>query len=294
MSEQATLPPPVKVTGPGVYEMTAAEYHADPVPGGSLSSTGARRLLPPSCPALFAYDREHPEPPKQTFEIGTAAHKLVLGVGPELVRIDAEEWRTNAVKAEVAAVRERGAVPLKPGAYDAVHAMADAIRAHPFAGRLFAPGTGRAEQVLVWQDKATGVWCRALLDWLRFGLPGLRFFVPDYKTAACAAPDKVGRVIADHGYHVQLAWYLRGVRALDLGGEDAAGLLVMQEKAPPFLVTVVQPDRDAMRLGEMRCREALEVYAECARSGRWPGYADDVVLAELPPWETRELEGQIW
>lgn len=38
------------ITEPGVYDLPAEVYHADPVEGGSLSSTGARKLLPPSCP----------------------------------------------------------------------------------------------------------------------------------------------------------------------------------------------------------------------------------------------------
>lgn len=291
---KATLPLPTKVTAPGVYPMTAAEYHADPVPGGSLSSTGARKLLPPSCPALFHYEREHPGPARKVWEIGSAAHKLVLGAGPDLVLVDRARWDTNEVKAELAAIRERGAIPLKRPEYDQVHAMADQLREHPFAGKLFDPATGVAEQVLVWRDRETGVWCRALLDFLRHPLPGRRLFVPDYKTCASAAPEKLGRAMAEHGYHIQLAWYLAGVRALGLGDERAVGVLVGQEKTPPYLVTVVQPDPPAMRMGEIRMREALRLYAECTASGRWHGYADDVVLAELPPWETKELNGEIW
>src|SRR5258708_26204894 len=42
----------------GVYGIPADAYHADPIEGGSLSSSGARRLLPPGCPALFRQDRK--------------------------------------------------------------------------------------------------------------------------------------------------------------------------------------------------------------------------------------------
>ena len=67
----STLPAGTSVpaAGPRVVEnMPEAEYHAHP----ALSSTGARRLLPPSCPALFAYEREHPPQPKAAFEHGRA------------------------------------------------------------------------------------------------------------------------------------------------------------------------------------------------------------------------------
>ncbi|MBO0827768.1 MAG: hypothetical protein J2P24_08300 [Streptosporangiales bacterium] len=51
----------VMITEPGVYNLPAAVYHADPVPGGSLSQSGAKKLLPPSCPALYRYWADHPE-----------------------------------------------------------------------------------------------------------------------------------------------------------------------------------------------------------------------------------------
>jgi hypothetical protein len=286
----------------GRFPMTAAEYHADPVPGGSLSSSGARKLLPPSCPALYRHWADNPEEHRSTYETGSAAHKLVLGEGPGLVRIEGdgksgpEVWNTNAVKDKVTAARKAGKIPLKPSAFDTVHAMADVIRAHPIASALFAPGSGQPEQALVWQEKAAwfeDVSCRALVDWLPNPRPG-RLLLPDYKTCVSASPDDVAKSIARYGYHIQGAWYLAGLRALGLADETAKFLLVMQEKTAPYLVTVVEPDRDAMRLGAMRMREAINTYAECTATGRWPGYSDDVVIAELPPWETRELNGEVW
>src|SRR5690606_21262484 len=140
---------------------------------------------------------------------GTAAHKLVLGTGPELVRIDADEWRTKEIKAEVADVRARGGVPLKPAEWDQAHAMADAIRAHPIASVLFQPGQGKPEQTLIWQDEETGVWCRARLDWLPEPGRG-RLIIPDYKTCRSAAPGALAKAIAEHGYHQQDDWYRTG------------------------------------------------------------------------------------
>src|SRR3954471_5458063 len=103
----------VVVTEPGVYpDIPELAYHADCVSEGSLSCSGAKKLLPPSCPALFKWERENPPPPKRQFDFGHAAHKLVLGVGPELVGVDAPDWRTNAAKAQRDEARARGAVPL--------------------------------------------------------------------------------------------------------------------------------------------------------------------------------------
>ena len=84
----------IQITSPGIYDMPAETYHADPVPAGSLSSTGARRILPPGCPALFRYEQQNGTGHRPEFDFGTAAHKLVLGVGPKLKRINAKDWRT--------------------------------------------------------------------------------------------------------------------------------------------------------------------------------------------------------
>lgn len=296
MSEQATLPPaaaPVEITEPGVYaDMPEAVYHGDPVPAGSLSSTGARKLLPPSCPAKFRWWLDHEAAPKTVFEEGSAAHKLVLGSGPKLELVDKARWDTNEIRAQLKEIRDRGDIPLKKPQLDMVTAMAKALKDDPIAGPLLDPDRGVNELSLFWRDHS--VWGRARLDRLTWIGPRRRPVIVDYKTCASAAPAKVEKAIAEHGYHVQGAHYSAGARAAGLVGEDVGFLLVMQEKDPPYLVTVVEPDPTAMRMGAIRVRQAFDLFAECVANRRWPGYADDVVLAELPPWETRELQGQVW
>ncbi|MFJ6215115.1 PD-(D/E)XK nuclease-like domain-containing protein [Streptomyces sp. NPDC092296] len=285
----ATLSETGKATSPGVYDGMPAEiYHADPVPGGSLSSTGARRLLPPSCPALLKWDLDHPQAPRKEFDLGTAAHRLVLGDGPELVRIDADEWRSNAVKAEVAAARAAGAVPLKPAEYEQVHAMAAAIRRHPLAAALFAEGSGKPEQSLFWRDERTGVNCRARLDWL--GEPtGGRLILPDFKSARSASRKAFERSVLDYRYDQQADWYSKGVRALGLA-EDVAFVFVVQEKTPPYLINVIELSSMWLLMAEDRNRRALETYQRCTETGVWPGYSDDVEMVTPPSWLETEHE----
>jgi hypothetical protein len=280
---------------PGVYDLPADVYLADPVAGGSLSSTGARKMLPPSCPAKFKYWRDHGQPPKADFDFGHAAHLHVLGVGPPLVVVDAADWRTKAAKEQRAAAYEAGHVPLLVADYDTVVAMSVALLDHPVASALFHPRGGKAEQTLIWRDGQTGVWRRALLDWLKHRPEGGgRIVVPDYKTCKSAATDDLQRAIHAYGYHMQGATYLDGVRALDLDGNPAF-VIVAQEKEPPFLVNVVEPDAVALRIGAQRNREALEIYAECVAADRWPGYSDEVELVSLPAWAERlYTNGDIW
>lgn len=279
------------ITEPGLYPgVTADQYHADPVAGGSLSSTGARRLLPPSCPALFRHEQDHGQEPRATFDFGSAAHRIVLGDGPTIHVIDAPDWRTKAAREERDQAREDGLLPLLEKDYEQVAAMADAIRTHPVASKLFAPGTGRPEQTLVWRDEPTGVMCRARLDWLPNKGARPRLIVPDYKTAVSAEPTAFQRTVDTYGYHQQAAWYLSGVKALGMDPEPQF-LFVVQEKSAPYLVTVFHLDHMAMRIGAAKNRHALQVFKRCRAENRWPGYDDEVVSLQLPQWaENRDIE----
>ena len=266
------------ITQPGVYDLTAAEYFADPVPCGSLSSTGARKLLPPSCPALFAYAREHPPTPKREFDIGHAAHLLVLGKGAGLAVIPYATYRSKAAQEAQAAAHAAGKIPVLKHEHEQVLAMAAALWTNTQAAKLFV--SGQPEQVLVWIDEATGVWCRAMLDWLN----GEE--IVDYKTSVSASPSVLPRKVAEYGYHQQEAFYLAGVRALGLAVEPQF-TFVFQEKTPPYLVTVRGLDDDALAIGAARNRLALEIYRDCTDAGVWPGYGDDIEVLSLPPWARR-------
>lgn len=279
------------ITEPGVYDLTPEEYHSGPVARGSLSSGGARALLPPSCPAKFAWQRDNPRPPKREFDLGHAAHLLVLGAGPELVVIDHGDYRTKDAKAQRDEAHLAGAVPLLAHEYEQVSAMATALRAHPLAAALF--DNGRPERSLFWRDDRTGVWRRARPDWLPDPRPGRRVLIGDYKTCHSADPDALARAVHQFGYHQQADWYLAGCRALGLAGDDAAFVFVCQEKAPPYLVSVVDLDHVAMRIGAERNRRAIDIYAHCEAAGEWPPYVEGVHLLSLPPWAERaEGEGQ--
>ena len=281
------------ITEAGVYgDLPHADYLTDPVPWGSLSASGARRLLPPSCPALFRYWADHPEPPKDWADIGNAAHRLVLGVGPDITSVPFDSWRTNAARDAREKAYADGRIPLLAEEYMRVTAMADALREHPIAAALFDPERGKPEQSLFWPDAEADVWRRARLDWLPDPGPS-RLIIADYKTTRSAEPEALAKSMHAYGYDVQAAWYIDAAVALDLGGEDTAFLLVAQETAPPYLVTIAEPDAFALKAARVRIRQALEVYAECTATGQWPGYTSEVISLSLPYWVERRYE-QEW
>jgi len=280
-----------EVTEPGVYDMPEDAYHADPVPGGSLSASGAKLLLPPSCPALYRYRRDHPKV-SAVFDYGTAAHRQVLGRGLPICNLNYDDWRTKAAKDAADEARAQGYIPLLKADVAKVLEMAAAVREHPLAAGLFDPEHGDPEQSLFWQDDEFGIWRRARLDWLPRWRRGRRLIIGEYKTAAAVDPDSVRKAIANFGYHISAAQYVDGARALDLD-DDPAFLFVFQMKDPPYLVNVVQLDDEAMAVGRERMRHACEIFRDCTTSGIWPGYSDlsrDPDVISLPPWAARPLE----
>lgn len=289
MPTTEAVDPAPRITTPGIYQLTDDQYHRDPVPGGSLSSTGARKLLPPGCPARYHHDRHADTTTSTTtFDIGKVAHLLVLGAGARLVVVEAPDWRTRAAREQRDAAWATGRTPILTEQYDQAAAMAAAVRRHPAAAALLDPTTGDPEQSLFWTDPPTGTWLRARVDFLRHRAPG-RVIVVDYKTTTAGDLDHVSRSIHAYGYHQQAAWYLAGVRALGIA-VDPAFVFVFQEKTPPHLVATVQLDPIAERIGAQLNRRAIDLYHQCTTTGHWPGYPDDVQLVTLPTWAERQHE----
>lgn len=274
------------VTGPGIFDgLDERAYHADPVRESSLSVTGAKRIL--DCPARFAWERDHRKE-KRVFDFGHAAHAKVLGVGlgVEIVlttakdgaKSEARDRRTKSAQDHEDDIRARGLVPLIRSEMDTVDAMAAALIGHPLAARLFRDGT--SELSMFWRDEATKVMLRGRIDWLTT-LGSDRPVVVDYKTiAGTADPDRFGWEAGKYGYHMQDCWYREGYGVLT--GTDPAFTFVVQEKSPPYLVSVCELDDDAREVGAQRNRVARATYLDCMTRDEWPGYAPVVHPVSIP------------
>lgn len=275
---------PTVITEPGVYDLPDAEYHRDPVPGGSLSYSSSKRLLAPSCPAVFAYEREHGQQHKAAYDLGHAAHAAVLGVGAEVVIIDAPDWKTKAAQDQRKAAYAAGKTPLLASEAETVEAMAVKLQEHPIASALLDAKHGKPEQSLFRQEERHGLWLRSRVDWLGATDDNGHAIVPDYKTTIAADPASISKTVATFGYHGQQAWYTDMVLALGLAESVSFGF-IFQLKTAPYLVTVVELDDLAVEAGRRRNDTAIDVYAACRASGQWPGYADDEILqVTLPTW----------
>lgn len=278
------------ITEPGIYVMPAPIYHGDPVRGGSLSRSGAKMMLAPSCPRKFQHERDHGRPESDDFDYGHAAHQVVLGEGDPIAVAPDEfkDWRKSAAQAFKRQAYADGKVPLLASQHDRVLSMAAAILADEDAARAFAPGSGVPEVVLIWRDVQTGVMLRVMVDWLPHPRPGERYAVPDYKSCMKGDLVAVARAIDDFRYHWQIDWIETGIVELGID-PDPVGYLVFQEKMEPFIITMTQPDGKARTIAAARNRQAINLFRECTETNYWPKYATGIPETALPGYsEARE------
>jgi hypothetical protein len=276
------------ITGPGIYpDMTDAEYHADPVPEGSLSASGAKTLL--DCPAKFNYRKLAGEEHRDFFDFGKAAHAKLLGVGAPIAVLDFKDRRSKAYSEAEAQAYANGHTPMLKRDAAVIESMVAAVQAVPLAAALLDPARGPVEQSLFWHDL---IWRRARLDLFPDPDTDERPIIVDYKTAADASPKGFQKSSANFDYFIQAAWYLDGYRRLT-GRDDAAFVFVVQEKEPPYVVGCYELTESYRRIGEWRAERAVAIYQRCTATGIWPAYSEDVERIDAPRWLEIEHEEQL-
>lgn len=278
-----------RVTEPGIYDLTAEAYHADPCEPASLSSGGARKLIT-DVPARFWWERHNPPERTPALNLGSAAHEWLLEAGTfslrYLVKPEGYDGRLKKwaeTKAEIEAAEAEGYRILSHADYKTVKAMRDALYASLLARAAFQ--RGRPETSLFWIDPSYGIWCRCRPDYL----PHEGRIFADYKTCESVRDDDLQRSIARYGYHQQAAWYADGIRALGIA-DDPIMVFVFQEKSPPHLVRCVSIAGEALARGRTLNSRAKAIFARCLETGEWPGYPDEITEIDLPGWEHARLE----
>lgn len=287
----------VVITEPGVYyDLPAADYHAQ---HDWLSWSRMKYLVPPSTPAHFKASLTAGEERKRHFDMGKVVHALVLGDGKEFEVVQALNKAKETVDATsydlVSAQRHRdeiyaaGKVPILRFELDVAEKMAASVKAHRIANALLS--NGKPEVSLFWVDEATGVKCRARVDWLPDKVEGRRLIVPDVKTAVSAAPVEFAKAVANWGYFGQWTHYLDGIRALGLD-DDPAWVFVTIEKSDPFLVSVSNfAQEEDVKLARGVVDHCRRLYRECSEADHWPGYSEGIQQLSLPSWLHFQLEG---
>lgn len=277
----------------GIYStVDEAVYHGDLA---SLSSSGARALLS-TTPEEFDWNRRNDRGVNKNFDYGHVTHKMVLGRGNALALLDpkvcghdakgnvAKQPQSTAEwKQAEAMARRQGKIPVAKWDMEKAQTMAGRVFQHRVAGRLLSKGN--AEHSIYWHDDATGVRLRCRPDWLTDGLG--RTICIDYKTSTSANPRQFQRAVQDYGYHQQQAFYEDGLA--EIGLTDVGFLFIVQSKTAPYTVSVCQIEPADVELGRRQNRAAIELFARCTESGRWPAY-DGIHTVSLAGWHTKQIE----
>lgn len=279
------------ITAPGLYpDIDEDWYHGDPVEHGSLSVSGAKLLLPPSCPAKFDYARSHPHKSTKAMDAGTRAHRLVLGKGAELAVLDYPDYKTKAAQEAKKAAFAAGKIPTLPHELAEAQAIADSVRADELAGPLFAEGD--AEQSMFWFDEQYQIWLRGRMDWLTYfdGFP----CIVDLKKTADASPQEFARSVDKYRYYMQDPHYRDGLAAvLKCDPDEIDFLFVSVEPEPPHLVMTYRLPLEDVDLGRACNAIAREHYRDCAAAGVWPKWSDSITDLPLPGYSRARIAKEI-
>lgn len=282
---------------PGFYEIPPAEYHADPCPEPSLSSSLAALIVTRSpAHARLKHPKLTPQPVSEGKEtaamgFGSVVHELMLHRGGGFAVWEGDTWRGGDAQSFKALVSAEGKTPIKRADFARAEAVVDSARPQLKAMNLeYIFEEGQSESVAIWKDR--GHYMRAMFDrWL----PN-RDEIWDIKTTGKSAhPDQIARIMTQMDYDLRSEFYLMGAEKLT--GKPSSHALgfcfLFIETEPPFLVTPCFIDQSLKARGRRRANEAVETWARCMDTGIWPGYVNGPVEIAAPGWVEYEIEDSI-
>jgi hypothetical protein len=276
---------------PGVYDLSSDQYHADELGDTPTLSASLANVLLTASPAhaKAAHPKLNPQYERKAedrFDVGIAAHKLLLE-GESAVEVCLfDNWRLKAAQEQRDLARAHGRIPLLAHEADKVEAMVAALRERltvlPIRPALFTEG--KPEQTVVWDEG--GIACRARLDWLHDTYAA----VDDLKTTSrSASPESFSKTLYTMGYHVQARLYQRAVQAVT--GILPEFRFVVAETSAPYAVSVFSLAPAGVALADTQIDYVLSLWKRCLETDSWPAYPDRICYAEPPGWaESQWLE----
>lgn len=292
------------ITESGAYsDIDGERYHAVEICSApSISSTGLK-TIETKTPFHYWYDSPlNPKRPKREqkphFNIGKGVHDLLLlhDLFPKNYHIlpdgyDGKYKKWAGAKEAKRDAESRGIPVLTFPQYRMVNEMAEQVVKDDLAQALIISGT--PEMTVIARDPATGVFMRARPD----VLPETMDILPDIKTTISAHPEAFEKQATSFGYFQSAAHYIDCVD-LVFGEPDRKRrfVLIAVEKDPPHLVQIYQLDDEAIQMGRMLNRRALNTFAECLKSGVWPAYSrpeNPVLHLHMSRWKHAQINQRV-
>jgi PDDEXK-like domain of unknown function (DUF3799) len=238
------------------------------------------------------WEMDHPKQPTAAMILGSALHVATL----EPARFDGmfhicppADGRTSEGKKIIADAQlaANGKALLRSGKDDnsiaeieSLRGMAESIRSRKTA-QSFLTATAQNEVSMLWKDSVTGLMCKGRMDRFAPKFPAFnRPLIIELKKTRCASDWSFAKDIDSFHYDAQAACYRSGIAAIT--GERPAHVFLCAESEPPFDAQEHMLDDESQATGDAKYRMMLDRYAECVKSGKWPGYPDQLNVIRMP------------
>ncbi len=271
-----------------LHDYPEADYHSQTGEKTPLFSYSTAKVLLEKS-AYHAY-LQHPllgnEPRKPTaaMDKGSIIHGLLLGGGPEIEIIQADNFRTKVAQTAKTEAYEAGKIPMLQKEMDNINVAVACIKAYIQILVPYFFDKHESELSVRW-TMDNGVETQTRFDHIT---PETGKII-ELKSCSDANPKVLDRKIIDFGYDIQEALYLQ---CANKAWPEMAGRFTWEfifvEPEPPYMVSVITTDSSMSWLGESKIKRASDKWAECLESGIWPGYGRQVVSA--PPWAVSREE----
>ncbi len=250
--------------------MTEQEYRAHP----ALNASYLKNVLAHSVKYADWAAREFQ--PTPAMQLGTAVHSRVLpnqGFFDQYALCDVAR-NTKAGKDLAASIEEEGKIALTGAQWNTVESINESIKRNPEMNSLLNDGECLTEHPILFTHPETGHQMKSLLDHVNV----TRGFLLDLKTTSNLigyAKDFWSRYV-----DLQLAQYRMAARSAGIEIKETGILAV--ETSPPFEAQIFIIEEDALRIGEIRLKEALAKY-DLALATNQRGL-DTFNVIEAPAW----------
>ncbi len=224
-------------------------------------------------PAHYRVSCETPFHATRDMRIGTGTHQIVLGPRLDKMVVVFKGDRRSGTKWEAFEEENRGREILTQPEWDEAEEIAAAVLADPIARKYLE---GRREQALAWTTD--GIACAT--DGI--DLVGANWLA-DLKVTNCSKPERFSRLATNLFYHAQMAFYDDGAKANGIDTSGGLFLIAVESKAP-FCVVVYRLPPETVDQGHKSNSIWLEKLRACEENDFWPGYVQNVVDLDLPPW----------
>ena len=253
-----------------------------------VSSTDLKKMS--KSPAHFRYWKENgDEIDSPSLLFGRSVHKYMLEKDDffkEFAVAPVVDRRTKAGKEEWSRFVEENAGKdiISAEDFKVIEYMHKALYETQHVKQLLS---GVKERSFFVKDESTGIIKKCRPDCLT----DLEFasVIIDYKSCNDASDEEFMKQAIKLEYDLQLAYYKDIVD--EVTNEDCLVVFIAQEKTPPYAVNVLEANEYFIKSGRDLYRTRIDLYAECEKSGKWPGYVrGSINVLGLPGWLQKQYE----